>query len=42
VTTSGTKVGACADTLVNLKNGHFQSSRRTYQRLREFATTLDT
>jgi DNA-binding XRE family transcriptional regulator len=34
--------GACADTLVNLKNGHYQPSRRTYRRLREFAATLDT
>ncbi len=36
-----TRVGVCADTLVNLRNGHHQPSRRTYRRLKTFAATLD-
>jgi len=36
-----TKIGVCTDTLVNLKNGHSQPSRRTYRRLKEVAATLD-
>jgi ribosome-binding protein aMBF1 (putative translation factor) len=37
-----TKIGACTDTLVNLKNGQHQPTRRIYRRLKSFAATLKT
>jgi DNA-binding XRE family transcriptional regulator len=34
------KVGVCADTLVNLKNGRYRPTRRTYDRIVAFAETV--
>ena len=36
------QIGICADTLVNLKNGRYQPTRRTYRRLKNFADALET
>lgn len=34
------KIGVCADTLINLKNGRYQPTRRTSDRIVAFAETV--
>jgi len=36
------EIGVCKDTLANLPNGRYQPARRTYEKLKRFAKTLET